>query len=342
MCILKSAIIPGYIPIFHRSLMHKYLMNRQEVLMNWLEVTVDAQPGKLDELCERLETLGIDGLIVEDEAFVRDFVKTECNTWEHIEEDVFESVLGMCRVRFFLEDSDEGVAELHEISSALDQTAFTVKTVKDEDWENNWRQYYKPIASGERLVIVPAWEAVPEELTDRVAVYLDPKKAFGNGTHASTSLCLEMLEHYTPTHVLDIGCGSGILSIAALMLGAKTAIGCDIVSKTAEIVSENAVINGLAPDAIPVYNGDILTDTELKSVLGKSVYDLIFANIVADVIIPLIPVAAPLLAPGGVLICSGIYDGRQGGVLTALTECGLYIAEAHKTENWHALACKRR
>jgi len=338
--------------------------------MNWLEITVNTQPEKLDELCEQLELLGVEGLIIEDESFVRDFVQTSCNTWEHVEEDVFDSVRGICRVRFFLENSEAGEAELCKLSQELNklglleklseqselskqnesyQSALIVKKVQDEDWENNWRQYYKPIASGERLVIVPAWEAVPPEFSNRAALHLDPKQAFGNGSHASTRLCLEMLEHYLPAqkpahipaHVLDIGCGSGILSIAALLLGAKTAVACDIVSGTAEIVSANAVLNGLAPDAIPVHEGDVLNNTELRAVLGKNKYDLIFANIIADVIIPLIPIAAPFLAPDGVLICSGIFDGRQGDIENTLTAHGFYIDEAQRIENWHAFACKR-
>lgn len=308
--------------------------------MNWLEVTIDTTPDKLELLCADLEALGVAGLIIEDEDSVLDFIERECNVWEHVEDDVLAPVRGVCRVRFYLEDSPGGVAELARIHRALGGPAPRTAHVRDEDWADNWRQYYKPVTSGARLLILPAWETEFEP-EGRTVLRLDPKQAFGNGTHASTRMCLEELERHAPAHVLDIGCGSGILAIAALLLGAETAVGCDIVPDAAEIVSENATLNGFAPGKIPVHTGDILTDRALLDTLGVRKYDLIFLNIVTDVIIPLIPVIPPLLEEEGVLICSGIIHGRQEEARAALEAGGFTVLAALQMENWHAFACKR-
>lgn len=306
--------------------------------MNWIEVTVNTQPERLDTLCADLAALDITDLVIEDEQSVIEYIENESAAWEHFEDDVLMPLRGKCCVKFYLEDSESGEAEFSRVISGLGGCDAHISKVRDEDWENNWRQYYKPVTSGDRLIIVPEWEQAPE-YNGRIVLRLDPKQVFGNGTHASTRMCLEALEVFKARRVLDLGCGSGILSIASVLLGAEHVIACDIVPDAREIVTENMALNGIASDVIEIYTGDVLSDSRLLATLGKYKYDIVLANIVADVIIPLAPSVPELLESGGVFICSGIIDSREDEVRRSLEDDGFTIINALKSENWRAFAC---
>ncbi|MBQ3405602.1 MAG: 50S ribosomal protein L11 methyltransferase, partial [Oscillospiraceae bacterium] len=213
---------------------------------------------------------------------------------------------------------------------------------KDEDWENNWKAYYKPVTVGERLFIVPSWEEAPEA-PGRVILRLDPGLIFGTGTHATTRMCLEEIEKLDldSERVLDLGCGSGILAIAALLCGAESAFGCDIDPKAPDIVMENAALNGIGPEDLTVRAGDVLADTRLQKMISKSRYGLVLANIVADVIIALAPLACGWLSEDGRFICSGIIEGRQAEVEKALRDAGFTLAGHRCQEDWHCYICER-
>lgn len=305
--------------------------------MNWLEITLKAVPEELDALCDRLEEAGVSGLVINDETTVNDFLDKNKKYWDYVDEDVLESVKGVCSVQFYLEESESGLIELERIRAAV-PGEYAVKTVKNEDWENNWKEYYKPIETGKRLVIVPEWLEVPEG--GRVPLRMDPGLIFGTGSHPTTRMCLEELEKLTPKTVLDLGCGSGILGIAALLLGAEQAVGCDIDEKAPHVVMENGALNGLYADRLIIYDGDVLSDKLLEKRLeGK--YDLVLANIVADVIINLTPAVPKWMASGASFICSGIIEGRQYEVEQALTKAGFRIVNHRKQEEWHCyVACR--
>jgi ribosomal protein L11 methyltransferase len=310
--------------------------------MNWLEITVKTTPGKLESVGGKLLDLGAQGLVIQDEAAVNDFFEYGPKTWDYVDDDVYQSVRGVSAIQFYLEDTESGKAELDHIRSFFPEESFSVKQVRDEDWENNWRQYYKPMNIGNRLMIVPEWEPVPEG-TGRVILKLEPKNIFGNGSHASTKMCLEELECHIAEqakNVLDLGCGSGILSIAALLLGAESAVACDIAGDAPKVASENGLLNGIGRDRLSVCTGDILSEAVLSSITGGRRFDIVFANIVADVIIALSPAVKELLNPDGVFICSGIIDGRQNEVASALSVSGLRIVNARSIDNWHAFAAK--
>ena len=301
--------------------------------MDWLEVTLAAQPDRLDGTCADLEEAGVSGLVILDEASVRDFLDKNRKYWDYVDDDVLRQLSGVCAVRFYLEDSDDGRGELERIRRRV-PGEYSVSTVRDEDWENNWKQYYRPIRIGERLIVVPEWLDVPEE--GRVPLRMDPGLIFGTGSHPTTRMCLEQLQRLKPRRVLDLGCGSGILGIAALLLGAETAAGVDIDEKAPSVVMANAALNGIYGDRLTVIAGDVTGDEGVRRRLAGS-YDLVLANIVADVIIAIAPFVPEWLAPGGTFICSGIIEGRQNEVVLALERAGLTVTEHHKSEEWHCL-----
>lgn len=304
--------------------------------MNWIEVTVCAVPDKLDELCDSLENAGVSGLVINDEATVNDFLDKNKKYWDYVDDEVFDSVRGVCSVQFYLEDSEDGKMELERIKNAVPGD-YRTSIVKNEDWENNWRQYYKPMETGEKLVIVPEWEEVPEN--GRVPLKLDPGLIFGTGSHPTTKMCLEELEKIPAKKVLDLGCGSGILGIAAVLLGAEKAVGCDIDEKAPNVVMENGALNGIFEDRLSVYSGDVLNDKWLADkIAGK--YGLVLANIVADVIIALSPSVPQWLDKDAIFICSGIIEGRQYEVKNALKAAGFEIIKERHIEDWYCFVSK--
>ena len=319
---------------------------------NWLEISIDTTPQALDDLAAYLTAAGMSGLVLEDEGDFNDFLEHNRQYWDYVDEALAASKRGVTRVKFYVTDDEAGHARLAEITAGLEgfrgrldkdpgTLAVSRATLREEDWANNWKQYYKPLAVGERLYIVPEWErggAAPE---GRVPVYLNPGLIFGTGSHGTTQLCLEGLErHVRPGRpVLDLGCGSGILAIAALLLGASEAAGCDIDPKAVRVAMENASFNGIGPDRFRVRAGDITADAGLRRELGGD-YPLVLANIVADVIIPLSAHAREFLAPDGVFLCSGIIDSRAEDVALALAGNGLDIFERRERAGWVSYAAR--
>ena len=249
-----------------------------------------------------------------------------------MDEALEASFSGVSRVKFWLSCGTEGESVLAAVRAA----GYSVETrvIADEDWENNWKQYYKPLPVGEKLVVVPAWEEQPAD--GRVALRLDPGLIFGTGSHATTRMCLAALEHCAGAGrtVLDLGCGSSILGIGALLLGCAHVTGCDIDPKAPEVAAANAALNGFYEDKFTVCAGDILADAGLRRRLGTG-YDIVLANIVADVIIPLAALAPAFLAPGGTFVCSGIIDGREDEVAAALARAGFTVTAHDTLEEWH-------
>ena len=309
--------------------------------MEWIEAAIDTKPNALAALTDKLEALGVDALVIEDEDTYKTFLEENRKFWDYVDEDLVASWQGLCRVKFYLSADDEGRKRLHDLRLQLGGIEINTAKVADEDWENNWKQYYRPIAVGEKLLIVPQWEETPET-NGRTVLLLDPGLAFGTGSHPTTAMCLEEMQalELEGEEVLDLGCGSGILGIAALLLGAAHSTGCDIDPKSPDIAAENAALNGLGTDRFRVFCGDVLDNRGLGGRLTVHGYKLVLANIVADVIIALAPAARHFMAPGGTFICSGIIDGREKEVITALEEAGFTVAKHCRSENWSAFVCK--
>ncbi len=317
--------------------------------MRWLEVHIDTNHAGLDEVQALLSSLDVDGVMIEDEEEFQDFLENNHEYWDYVDEDLERHMAGRSRITFYLEAREAGFAKLGEVRIALEglkqerkdlgSLLMTLEDVEDADWENNWKQYYKPMEIGERLLVIPQWEEA--DPGDRVPLYLDPGLTFGTGAHATTRLCLTALESliHGGERVLDLGCGSGILSVAALRLGAGSALAVDIDDKCRTAARENAGLNGIGPDRLDILVGNILTDETVVDRIGGG-YDLVLANIVADVIIALAPRVRGLLAPGGTFLCSGIIEGRADEVSAALTAQGLEVLEEREDNGWHAFVCR--
>lgn len=307
--------------------------------MQWIEAAFRSSPEDIDALCERLTALGAEGLVIEDEADFRRFLEQNRQYWDYVDEELESRYRGVSRVKLYVEDTPEGRAQL---AAFTDGTGLEpeCRTVADEDWAESWKQYYKPIEIGERLLILPSWEPIPEA-PERLVLRLDPGLAFGTGGHATTRMCLEALEKYAGPEkfVLDLGCGSGILGIGALVLGCAYCAGCDVDPKSPESAAANAKLNGIRESIYKMYTGDVLADATLRAELGAG-YDIVLANIVSDVIIPLAPLVPGFMSKKGVFITSGIIDGREAEVSRALEAAGFEIIEHLHQAEWHAFVCK--
>ncbi len=317
--------------------------------MKWLELHIDTTPAGLEPVSELLRDQGIEGLVIEDEGEFHTFLEQNRQYWDYVDESLTREMAGKSRVTFYLEDSNAGYTALAAVRIALTAVKkdhpeygpliLSMENVEDADWENNWKAFYKPMEIGDRLIVIPDWEEA--EAGDRVALRLNPGLIFGTGSHATTRLCLQALERIvTPgMAVLDLGCGSGILSIAALLLGAERAYGCDIDDKAVDVAYENAALNGIGRDRYTVRAGDVLSDEGLRRDMGSG-YDIVVANIVSDVIIGLAPTARGLKKPEGYFLCSGIIDDRAEEVRQKLEAAGLTILETHSSEGWFSYLCR--
>ena len=317
--------------------------------MDWLELKIDTSPAGIDPVTELLEEQGVTGVIIDDARDFKDFMAHNQAYWDYVDDALVKEKQNLSRVTFYVENSAAGYSAIAAVRIAMHALKqrhpeyapllLTMENVKDEDWENNWKQFYKPMEIGERLLVIPAWERA--DAGDRVTLTLNPGLTFGTGSHATTRLCLTALEKAVRggEKVLDLGCGSGILSIAALKLGASTAVAVDIDDKCLDVAYENAALNGIGKDTYTVKVGNVLTDEAMRAELGGG-YDIVLANIVADVIIGLGPMVRSLLSENGVFLCSGIIDTRAEEVAGKLRQAGLEILDTSSSEGWYAYTCR--
>ena len=314
--------------------------------MQWIEVCIKTTSQAIELVGERLTMLGFDSFIMDDQDEFHEFLENNKQYWDYVDEGLEKQMQGLSQIRLYIEDSPaapETISYLKDQLRLLPQQYptiefgtldVTLEHVKDEDWENNWKQYYQPLKIGSRLLVVPEW-LHPENPEHRVEVLLDPGMIFGTGAHASTQMCMRELERAIQggERVLDLGSGSGILSITAVLLGAAHATGVDIDPKAEDIARENAAINQIFSDRFTAVTGDVIGDRAMMESL-RGHYDVVLANIVADVIIPLSRVVPEFLQEDSVFICSGILNTRLAEVLAALEQNGLQIISTEQQEDW--------
>ena len=309
--------------------------------MNWLEITVETAPATIETVAARLTAGGFADLVIEDQTEFEDFLQENRSCWDYIDEDLQKQLEGLSRIKLYLEDTD--AAGMERLQKLLDQLGLTmqVSTMGETDWEESWKDNYPPQEVGESLVVLPYW--LEDEETDRKKIILDPGLTFGTGAHPSTQMVMQTMEATDLKNAacLDLGSGSGILSITALRLGAKSAVGVDIDPKAEDIARENAAYNGFGAPEFTALTGNVTADRTLMDRLAADRYDLLLVNIVADVIIGLAPVLPRFMDENTLLICSGILDTRLEDVTRALEKAGLTVTMTKAKEDWRCVSARR-
>ena len=310
--------------------------------MAWLEITIDTASEKIDSVVTNLTAAGFADLVIEDQEEFETFLDQNREYWDYIDEELQEKLQGLSHIKIYLEDTDE--ASLKRLEAKVKQLKLTMKAepMAEVDWEESWKDNYPPQEVGKSLVVLPYWLAEGYD-GGRTPVILDPGLTFGTGAHPSTQMVIEAMEALVqPGAVcLDLGSGSGILSLVALRLGAGSAIGVDIDPKAEDIARENAAYNGFAAPAFTALTGNVTEDKDLMDSLAGTEYNLVLVNIVADVIIGLSPVLPNFLTDKSTLICSGILDSRLEDVLKALTAAGLTVTSVREKEDWRCVTAKK-
>ena len=318
--------------------------------MAWLELTVDTVSSGMDTVAAALSAAGFDDLVLEDQQELEQFLDQNRAYWDYIDEALQQKLQGLSHIKLYLEDSDSAsMARLQALLENLRQNPelgplpLAIQPLPETDWEESWKENYPPQEVGSRLVVLPYWLA-DSDTAGRLPVILDPGLTFGTGAHASTQMVMEAMEQLVQPgwHCLDLGSGSGILSIAALRLGAESAVGVDIDPKAEDIARENAAYNGFSAPAFTACTGNVTGDRKLMARLQESRYDLVLVNIVADVIINLCPVLPRFLTDSSTLILSGILYSRLDDVKAALAAAGLEILTVRAKEDWRCITAKRR
>ena len=320
--------------------------------MAWLELTVTTAPGGIEKAANLLTAGGFEDLVLEDQAEFETFLEENRAYWDYIDEQLQQSLQGLSRIKLYLETTDSaGLQRLEDLLQRLRQNdpngelgslELSVKPLPETDWEESWKENYPPQIIGEKLVVLPYWKA-EEDFDGRSKVILDPGLTFGTGAHPTTRMVVEAMEDYIrPGYsCLDLGSGSGILSIAALRLGAGSAVGVDIDPKAEDIARENAAYNGFAAPEFSAVTGNVTADKAMMKRLAAAHYDVVLVNIVADVIIGLAPVLPNFLDESSTLILSGILDSRLNDVLAALQKAGLTVLSTRSMEEWRCICAKR-
>ena len=309
--------------------------------MAWLEITIDTVSEKITSVVTALTAGGFSDLVIEDQAEFETFLEENRAYWDYIDEDLQQKLRGLSHIKLYLEDTDTAGLGRLEAFTAERELPMSVTTLAETNWEESWKDNYPPQEIGEKIVVLPYWLAGTEG--GRLPVILDPGLTFGTGAHPSTQMVVETMEEAVKPgcSCIDLGSGSGILSIAALRLGAASAIGVDIDPKAENIARENAAYNGFAAPEFTALTGNVTEDTALMASLAGKEYDLVLVNIVADVIIGLSPILPAFMTERSVLICSGILDSRLEDVLAALRAAGLTVTGIRAKEDWRCVTAAR-
>ena len=314
--------------------------------MDWIEAEIATSTTGIEAVTGRLLELGIDGFVIKDPGDFQAFLDDKEGNWDYIDDDLMGLKDCETTVTVYLENNSSAPEMISAIRSELDvlkslgedmgRLELELKNIREQDWANNWKKYFKPLCVGEKLLIKPSWETVTED-EKRKIVEIDPAASFGTGQHHTTQLCLELLEKNITDgcSLLDLGCGSGILSIAAMVMGAGSAAAVDIDENSVRIAAENAGKNNIAPDKYKTFAGNTVTDEALAESIGTG-YDLVCANIVADVLVAMSGLFGRFLKRGGKLVVSGIIDSRKDEVLDRITSQGFELIEEKNRDDWNA------
>ncbi len=321
--------------------------------MNWLELNIYTSSEGIEAVCGSLMRIGLSGFVIKDSKDFEEFLNSKTGNWDYIDDELMSLKDCETAVTVYIQDNSQGAdtfsaikAELSELKARDKEKQFgrleyDFSNVSEEDWANNWKQYFKPLKIGERLIVKPSWENVLEN-EGRTVLEIDPASSFGTGQHHTTRLCLELLEKHMKkgAKLLDLGCGSGILSLAGVLLGANYACAVDIEQNAAETSAENARKNGIPDDKYKTYCGNVLHDDALAKIIGSG-YDIICANIVADVLIAMKGLFSGFLTDDGFIVLSGIISERRVEVTDSISKYGFEVFEVHEQDGWAAVLMKK-
>ena len=311
--------------------------------MNWMEISITTNEDGIEVLTGMLLNIGITGIRIENPKDFEEFLEGTQTYWDYVDNDLMYLKDCETKIILYLPENSQGADMMASLKLALNELKTTklygsleliVNNVKEEDWENNWKQFFKPLFVGEKLLIKPSWEE-NIDAGDRKVLQIDPGMSFGTGTHETTKMCLEVMQNFDlqDMDVLELGCGSGILSIGALLFGAKSATLVDIDQNSVRIASENLEINGFNNQYYKTYCGDITSNESLRENIGRK-YDFIFANIVADVLKAFAPYFIEFLKNDGKLIVSGIILERKDEVLDEIQKYGFKLDKVYSENAW--------
>ncbi|MGN0605255.1 MAG: 50S ribosomal protein L11 methyltransferase [Oscillospiraceae bacterium] len=318
--------------------------------MNWTEVNIMTSTFGIEPLTAYLMDIGIKGFVIQDSNDFNEFLENKEGKWDYIDEDLMGLSDCETKVTVYIPENAQGIemlAALRNIVNTLKENdtenqfgrlAIEIDSVKEADWANNWKQYFKPLKVGEKLLIKPSWEEYNED-DGRIILEIDPASSFGTGQHNTTRLCLELMEKRIENNdrVLDLGCGSGILSIGAMLLGAESCTAVDIEENSVATSIENAGKNNIPAEKYTAYCGNVINDDALAEKIGTG-YDLITANIVADVLISMSSLFMKFIRKGGTLIISGIITERKDEVTDAVIKAGFTMNDIREADGWCAVS----
>ncbi len=312
--------------------------------MRLIELTARTTPDLTDIVCAEIYDFGVNGVSIEDKSDIREFLENNRQFWDYVDDELLSGSDEFVYIRTYFNDDAEGNAQYADIAEALSgMEGVTVSRsyVDDNDWANSWKKYFKPFAVGDSFIVSPTWEQV-EDPGDRRIIEIDPGMAFGTGQHHTTKLCMKFVEKNTlpGANMLDMGCGSGILAICSLLSGAGHATLVDIDPVATRTAEENMGVNGFAPDKFTCLTGNVLADQEFADLIPAGSFDLITANIVADVIKAMKELFRRYLKPGGTLICSGIISERADEVAEALIGAGFSEVSRRTSGDWTAMVMR--
>ena len=316
--------------------------------MKWNKFTLKTRSEVEDIVISTLADVGIEGVEIQDKQPLTESDKQQM--FVDIMPDIPDDD-GIAYLNFYLdvdEDKEKVLADvraaLAEMQEFLDLGECTIieSETEDKDWINNWKQYFKQFYVDD-ILIIPSWEEVKPEDRDKMIIHIDPGTAFGTGMHETTQLCIRQLKKYVTkdTELLDVGTGSGILSIIALKLGARHAVGTDLDPCAVPAVEENKEVNGIPVEAFDMMIGNIIDDKEVQDKVGYGKYDIVTANILADVLVPLTPVIVHQMKPGAVYITSGILDVKEEVVKEAVVAAGLEVVEVTHPGEWVSVTARK-
>jgi len=322
--------------------------------MNWIEVSIYTTTNGIEIINGALIRLGINDAVIEDARVFEDFLHSDTMNWDYYDEELAKMKDCESCIKVYLADNNQGNQLLQDINKFvgslkdenkdidLGRLKIETKILDDEDWANNWKQYFKPFVISDKIIIKPTWEEYNESVEGKIILEIDPGMSFGTGQHHTTRLCIEQIIKHLDEgmEVLDMGCGSGILSIAAILLGAKDVVGIDIDENSVRIAKENAALNNIYNDRFEVYCGNVTGDEKLQEKIGSNKYDMIAVNIIAQVIMGMSNTFPKFLKRGGLVVASGIIKKYLQDVVDDFEKRGFEIMEINDSEDWVCVTAK--